>query len=248
MSGRAADWHSACLAAAHDPTSSDPMRVHAVPMGLAMAYLIESDAGLVLVDAGFPRQERRVLRRMHRLGRRDLRLIFVTHAHLDHYGSAAALRRETGARIAVHRADGQAMARGETPLGSTRGRGRLTQALLPLLLPLLGPEPTPADLLLEDGDDLGVEGLDARVLHTPGHTPGSSCLVVGGRVAFAGDLLSTTGRPHPQRTYAHDWLLIPKSLARLQALEPRRVYAGHGRRPLSGQALQRIRLELREVP
>jgi len=209
-------------------------------MGMATAYLIESDGGLVLVDAGLPRYERRVMRRMRALGRDDLRFIFITHAHLDHYGSAAALRRLTGAPIAIHRADGDAMAWGETPVGSVRGRGRLLWALLRLFEPYLQPEPTPPDLLLDDGDDLRAYGLDAEVLHTPGHTPGSSCLIVEGRIAFVGDLLSTSVRPCVQCSFANDWSLIPKSLARLQALRLDLVYAGHGSRPLSGEALQRL--------
>jgi len=216
------------------------LQVHNISLGMARAYLVESEAGLALVDAGLPRYERSVLRRMRTLGWDDLQLIFITHAHLDHYGSAAALRRLTGAPIAVHRADGEAMARGETRLGSVRGRGRLLRAFLPLFGPCLRPEPTVADLLLSDGDDLGAYGLDAVVLHTPGHTPGSSCLLVEGQVAFVGDLLSTIGRPHVQRFFADDWSLIPGSLARLQALRPEWVYVGHGRRPLSGQALQHL--------
>jgi glyoxylase-like metal-dependent hydrolase (beta-lactamase superfamily II) len=181
-----------------------------------------------------------VLRRIKSLGRNDLRLIFITHAHLDHYGSAAALQRLTGAPIAIHRADGQAMAQGKTHLGSVHGRGRLVQALLPLFEPYLRPEPTVADLLFDDGDDLRAYGLDARVFHTPGHTPGSSCLLVEKKLAFVGDLLSTTGRPHVQRFFADDWSLVSDSLVRLQALRPEWVYVGHGRRPLSGQALQRL--------
>ncbi|MDY6876535.1 MAG: MBL fold metallo-hydrolase [Chloroflexota bacterium] len=209
-------------------------------MGIATAYLIESASGLVLVDAGLPHHEQSVLRRMQALGQDDLRLIFITHAHLDHYGSAAALRLFTGAPIAIHRADGDMMARGETHLGSVRGRGRLMWALLRLFGPYLRPEPTPPDLLLDDGDDLRAYGLDAVVLHTPGHTPGSSCLIVEGRVAFVGDLLSTSVRPHVQRSCADDWALIPESLNRLQVLGLEWVYAGHGRRPLSGKILQRM--------
>ena len=214
------------------------LRVHDISMRMARAYLIESDAGLVLVDAGLPGYEQSVLRRMRALGRDDLRLIFITHAHLDHYGSAAALRRITGAPIAIHSADGDAMARGATPIRSARGRGQLTQALLPLLDRCLRPEPTTPDLLLGDGDDLRACGLDASLLHTPGHTPGSSCLIVEGRLAFAGDLLSTMGRPHVQDIFADDWSLVPASLARLQALRPEWVYPGHGRRPLSREAFQ----------
>jgi glyoxylase-like metal-dependent hydrolase (beta-lactamase superfamily II) len=135
------------------------------------------------------------------------------------------------------------MARGETPIGAARGRGRWVRRLLPWLERILRPEPTPPDVLLEDGAALEPFGLAATVLHTPGHTPGSCCLVVAeaeaGALAFVGDLLSATGRPHVQRYFAHDWALIPDSLARLQAIRPAWVYPGHSH-PLSGEDLQRL--------
>ena len=60
------------------------------------------------------RMKGHILNVMSKLDRRDLRLIYFTHAHLDLYGSAAAIRRLTSAAIAVHHAGGQAMAGGET--------------------------------------------------------------------------------------------------------------------------------------
>lgn len=199
----------------------------------------------MLVDAGLPGQERAILRRVQAAGGGRLRLIAITHAHLDHYGSAAALRRLTGAPIAIHRTDGEAMARGETLLGkpllgTVRGWGKVVQALLPLFERVLRPEPTPADLCMEEGDGLERFGLEATVVRTPGHTPGSICLVVEGRLGFVGDLLSTNGRPHVQRLYAQDWSLLQESLHRLHGLGLARLYPGHGRRWLDGQALAHL--------
>jgi len=213
-------------------------------LGLSQAYLLETDAGAVLVDAGSPHQERVILRHLQALGAgngcRFLQLIFITHAHLDHYGSAAALRRLTGAPVAIHRADAEAMARGETRLGLARGRGKLMRLLLPLVELCLRPEPVTPDLLLEDGDRLGDYGLETRVIHTPGHTLGSSCLIVEEQLGFVGDLLSNTGRPHLQSLYAEDWSLLRQSYAQLQGIELETVYPGHGRRPVSGKALQQL--------
>ena len=213
-------------------------RVHAVPLGLSEAYLLESDTGLVLVDAGSPHQERLILRHLRALGSDNLKLIFITHAHLDHYGSAAALRRLTGAPVAIHRADAEALARGETRLGSAQGRGKLMAVLLPLVELFFRPEPVTPDLLLEDGDCFADFGLEARVIHTPGHTLGSSCLIVEERLGFVGDMLSNTSRPHLQSLYAEDWSLLKQSYARLQGIELETVYPGHGRRPVSGKVLQ----------
>lgn len=216
------------------------MRIHAIGLRMSRAYLIETENGLVLVDAGLRGEENRILAAMSRLGRDDLRLIYITHAHLDHYGSAAALKRITGAPIAVHQADVEAMAAGQTRLGEARGQGRLLAALLPLAHPLLRPEPAEADIPLEDDQRLDELGLDAVALHTPGHTFGSTCLVVEGRLAFSGDLVTTTGGPHAQRAFAEDWNQVWPSVRRLQASRPEWVYPGHGRKPLSGSDLQKL--------
>ena len=217
------------------------IRVHSIPTRLARSYLIESDEGLYLVDTGAPGSERAVLRLMRKLGRDDLRLIYITHAHLDHYGSATALRRITGAPIAVQRADAGRMARGETHLGEMRGWGKLIGAFKKMLEPHMKPEATRPDILLDDGDTLNDRGLNAKVVHIPGHTHGSSCLLVEGRLAFVGDLLSTVGRLHAQRFFAEDWSQIPESLERLKELGVEWVYAGHGRRALSGSGLGKLR-------
>ena len=219
---------------------ADPLRIHKIKLRMSLAYLVESDSGLVLVDAGLRGEEKRILAAMSPINRQDLKLIYITHAHLDHYGSAAAIRRETGAPIAVHRADGPAMVAGETRLGQARGQGRILAACLPLVHPLLRPEPAEADILLEDGQRLDDYGLDGRALHTPGHTLGSTCLVVEERLAFSGDLVTSTGGPHVQRAFAEDWAEIPNSVRRLQAVKPEWVYPGHGRHLLSGEDLQAL--------
>ncbi|HUS93801.1 MAG TPA: MBL fold metallo-hydrolase [Patescibacteria group bacterium] len=216
------------------------LKVHAIPLKLSMAYLIESEAGLVLVDAGLRGEEKRILAKIKILGRVDLKLIYITHAHLDHYGCAAAMRRITGAPIAIHCQDAEAMAQGETRLGTARNFGRVIQALLPLANPLLRPEPVRADIMLEDGQVLTEPGLPATVLFTPGHTMGSTCLLFENRFAFAGDLVTNSGQPRRQRFFAEDWSLLPGSLARLQEQNPETTYSGHGMEPIRGQQLQML--------
>ncbi|MEJ2550388.1 MAG: MBL fold metallo-hydrolase, partial [Anaerolineales bacterium] len=170
-----------------------------------------------------------------------LRLIFITHAHIDHYGSAAALRRATGAPIAIHHADVNTMAMGRSPLGDPRGMGRIVGAVMPLIERIVPLEPTEADIVLKDGDSLDDYGIDAYVLHTPGHTLGSSSLIVEGKYAFVGDLLSTYRKPHVQRLFAQDWSAIGQSLDRLEAGKPELIYSGHGKRPLTLQELIGLR-------
>jgi glyoxylase-like metal-dependent hydrolase (beta-lactamase superfamily II) len=215
-------------------------RIHSLRAGLSAAYLIEAEGGWVLVDTGSPGQAGQILSTLRALGGGRLRLIYITHAHFDHYGSARALRQQTGAPIAIHAADEGAMAAGETPIRSVRGRGWLGRLLLSPVEWALHPVPTRADVILTDGQRMDAHGLDAVVMHTPGHTSGSSSLIVANQVAFVGDLLATRGGLHAQNLYANDWSELANSVARLKEYELSRIYAGHGRRPASGAQLREL--------
>ena len=225
------------------PRADESIQVHRIATGgVANAFLIASTEGMILVDAGPPLMEQQILDKMVELGRNDLRLIFITHAHIDHYGGASIIRAVTGAPIAIHRADADALAKGETRLGSINYVPRwATDPLLPALEPYARIRPTEADILLDDGDRLDAYGLDGYLLHLPGHTPGSAGIVIEDRLAFVGDLLSTTGTPHIQRMYAHDWPQVLESVDRLAEIAPKLIYAGHGSQPLTPEELHALR-------
>lgn len=209
-----------------------PVCIHTVRTWLSNAYLIESQAGLILVDTGPVGSERVILEAMSEIGRSELRLIFLTHAHFDHCGSSDALRRATGAPVAVHQADAEDLFAGMTRIGDAQGIGKIGRLFLPLVSHFLQPAGIRPDIKVADGDDLSRVGLPAAVIHTPGHTPGSSCLWVEDRLIFAGDLFSTTRGPAVQHFFADDWAKVAASIWRVAALRPERIYPGHGLRPL----------------
>lgn len=195
---------------------------------------------MIIVDAGFSNAARDVLRLIGHLGHtpRDVRLVFLTHVHMDHVGSAAELRRWTGAPIAVHRADVAKARAGGHPL--PRGRGLGGKVLehtfngLGMRFWYEGFEP---DILLDEGRTLNDFGLNARVVHTPGHTLGSLSLALEDGVMLIGDAMINqirVGMP----LYGEDILLSYESLRKIHALSPRVLYSGHGA-PFSGQDLKR---------
>jgi hydroxyacylglutathione hydrolase len=117
-----------------------------------------------------------------RLARRQLTLkqIIVTHAHIDHIGGAAQLRRVTGAPVLFHQAD--------LPI---LGMMEMQAAWIGVATP----EQTALDQSADDGLSAGIPGLEAEVIHTPGHTPGSICLhfpkqelLLAGDTLFAGSV------------------------------------------------------------
>lgn len=219
----------------------DRTHIHVLTCGYGLAFLVELSQGLLLIDSGSPGHHGRVLAKMRMLRRSDLKAIWITHAHYDHYGSARALRELTGAPIGVHSADAQYLENGQSPLGSSRRYGFLLCLALPLVN---GISPLPAtipDFTLADGETLERFGLDATVVHTPGHTPGHTSISLANGIAFTGDLIAGVARKRLQYLVATDWEQLPGSLARLQARQPDWVYTGHSPRPIPGRVLQAIK-------
>jgi hydroxyacylglutathione hydrolase len=215
------------------------MNIHILSTGFGLSFLLEYPHGLYLIDTGSPGRQAAVLGKMKSLGRTDLKLIWITH--YDHYGSAAALRAQTGAPVAVHPADAESLAYGLSPSGVSHGRGAVLTLALSLLTRARPLPPARPDFLLEDGSSLERFGLGASILHTPGHTPGHTCVLLEDGTAFAADLIARNPRPRLQDLLATDWTQLQTSLARLQAVGPQRVYTGHSRRPITGTAFQQIR-------
>lgn len=155
--------------------------------------------------------------------------IVLTHSHFDHITGCAVLKSAyPAAKIYLHEAEA-------AELSGSGVAGPMNQSVLrffgaPELLEVVGSQPA-ADFLLRDG--MSVFGW--KVLHTPGHTPGSICLYnaaagEGGRgVLISGDTLFDYGGYGRTDMYGGDEAEIHKSLARLRRDIPAGtlVYPGH---------------------
>lgn len=114
----------------------------------------------IVVDPGDDTERILEILRRHKL---KPRAIVSTHTHIDHVGGLPALHRATGAPVLIHEAD--------LPLY----KGLDVQAQW---LGVPTPESAAIDSFVKEGDSLRWGNFNARVLHTPGHTPGSICLLV----------------------------------------------------------------------
>jgi glyoxylase-like metal-dependent hydrolase (beta-lactamase superfamily II) len=205
------------------------VHVYRINAGTSNIFLLTSKKGMILIDAGWPGFEDRVVRLLHQLHRTDLRLIIITHGHFDHYGSAAAIRRLTGAVIAIHKLDESFMAFGKTPLGHKHGMGILAGTLLPIGEFFMQIEPTFANIVFNESFSLSPYGIDGYVQHTPGHTYGSCSVIINNEIIFTGDVLCVDkGLIQSQRFFAFDWDVQAYSLTLLKSLSPLRCYPGHG--------------------
>jgi glyoxylase-like metal-dependent hydrolase (beta-lactamase superfamily II) len=216
------------------------MNIFRISCRLSNAYLVKTPSGSVLIDTGAPGSENIILKAIKEYNFK-LSLIFITHAHMDHFGSAAKIKQATNAPIVIHQSDSQMLTEGKTILGSCRGAGKVIQIFLPLIENILKTEPVTPDWIVEDRDSLDFLGIDAICVHAPGHTPGSSALILEDGSVFVGDLISSTGKPHLQRYFAQDWLQIEKSIRKLQDFNPSWLYPGHGSQPVPGKWLDSLK-------
>jgi len=166
----------------------------------------------VVVDPGDNIPE--ILSRLHKHGL-TLRQIVITHAHIDHVGGAVLLKKATGAPVFLNQHDLGLLGAMEIQAG---------------WLGVPTPEVASPDASADDGLTVGLATLRAEVIHTPGHTPGSICLLfrqqhllLGGDTLFAGSIGRTDlpGGDGPQilRSLRDRLMVLP---------ETTRVLPGHG--------------------
>ena len=198
-------------ASARSGSSTARISSHTVGAFQENSYIVvdEATSRAVIVDPGA--EGDRLVRAIRATGA-ELEAIWLTHAHVDHVGGIAAVRRVWTVPILLHAAD--------APLYARAGE-QAAHFGLPF------DDPPDYDTELRDGATVTVGGLEFSVLHTPGHAPGH-CVFVGHGVVLAGDLLfaGSIGRTDLPLSDARQ---MSASLARVSALAPELVvYPGHG--------------------
>lgn len=173
-------------------TSPKIIRIPILPFHMVNAYLIRVPGGCIVVDAGLPGSESKVgsVLSRHGLSFKDIQLIVITHAHVDHAGGAARLRQLSGAPIVGHNGD-LAHFRREVPMTfcPTGWAGRLFLRAPLIYQPYTGFTP---DILLAQDEvlDLNSYGLPGLIQHTPGHTAGSLSVTLATQEILVGDLVA----------------------------------------------------------
>ena len=205
--------------------------LHPIRSSRVCCHLLVEGEQVVLIDTGFIGEVPRIEKCLHDLGLgfQSIAAILLTHGHLDHAANLARLVELTGAPVYAH-PDEQAHIDGVYPYrGWSRGCGFL-ESIGRLGL---GYRPAPITHFIQDGDELPFWG-GLRVIHLPGHTAGH-CGFYSARhdLLFSGDLFASyrfsVHRPPPFLNSCPE--LFPASMARVRALNPRRILPNHYDRP-----------------
>ncbi len=212
--------------------------LHRVGSDQVNVYLVEDASGVTIVDAGLSGQFGEVEEELNAMGRSlgDVRGVVLTHGDTDHVGFAERLRGEHGVPIYVHEAD-TTLARGEIKKKISWGKMRPGPVLRFLWYSGrrggLRITPVSEVVTFGDGDVLELPG-SPRVIHVPGHTPGSVAIHVPAVDAlFVGDAMTTgnvlTGAKGPAPApFTMDPVQALASLGKLDDVGAAWLLPGHG--------------------
>ena len=128
----------------------------------ASVHIIDTGAGLIMLDSGYQQSLFLVIDNMYKVGLspHDIKYIMLTHGHIDHFGGARALKELTGAKIVLGRAD-EDYATGKRDLSYAKELGmNFYETFQP-------------DILIDDGDEITLGNTTVRAVATPGHTEGA---------------------------------------------------------------------------
>ncbi len=196
--------------------------VHAIRMIGSNSFLIVEDE-LTLIDAGHRGSLRLLRGQVERIGRdiHEITRIVCTHGHPDHVGGAHEIAHATGAPVHMH------------PNDVSRLRITFREAIAGRPAPgtiLADLTPLPKHVVpVDDGAVIPALG-GLRVIHTPGHTPGSICLYTEERrLLIVGDILQRKGRDltYPNYVWSDDMGLARRSIARIAELDVDTILFAH---------------------
>ncbi len=200
------------------------------------SFCVEQDGSAILIDTARTQYLDRISAACQG---KNIRLILLTHGHVDHIQNTAALQRELHAPVAMHIADiGLIQNNLDEPMSAHTLIGKL-------VLKLTGSsftnriEPFKPDIFLRNGDRLDTYGVDATVIGLPGHTKGSIGVLLDSGDFFVGDALMNLLFPSKSLLYGGPKEML-LSAAKISEVKPTTIYFGHGRLEPANKTMQRV--------
>jgi glyoxylase-like metal-dependent hydrolase (beta-lactamase superfamily II) len=204
--------------------------IRIIGMTFVNAFLIKVTDGFILIDTGLAMHWDRLNKELETAGclPGNLKLVIITHGDFDHTGNCFKLREKYHCKIAMHEKDLPMVENGMRPKRKVKSFiAKVLMTLRKIMRKKFTFEFFKPDLFLTDGQRLTEYGLDASVIHLPGHTKGSIGILTDDGILFAGDLFTNRAKPDTA-TYIENSDELKNSLSRLKTMNITTVYPGHG--------------------
>jgi len=220
-----------------------PSQTAIINLGGVNCYLLGAGDGYILIDTGFSGKRAQLEKSLENAGCKPgkLKLIVLTHGDADHVGNADFLRSMYACKIAMHSSDSGMVQEGDMSRNRKEKPDKMS-----LIARLMGfvfgvffkgamnfDKFTP-DILIDEGFDLSIYGLNAKILHIPGHSKGSIGILTDDGKFFCGDFAYNI----PGFGFIDDMADHNASMEKLIQLKIETIYPGHGN-PFTMDALIR---------
>lgn len=162
--------------------------------GMINCFLIKGDKKHILVDTGVPNSEKIIIRQLNKFGiyKKDIGLIIITHAHIDHFGSANKLKQLLRVPILAHKSDVGSYIAGRADI-TTMKLNKPYWWVFKQIIKNQRAEPFQPDILIEGDMEYNLKewGANGKIIHTPGHTPGSLSIILENGEAVIMDMMAS---------------------------------------------------------
>lgn len=214
-------------------------------------YLVKCEGSAALIDAGCGEDGAAIVRNIETAGvdPAEVRTLFLTHAHYDHAGGAAQLRRLLGLAVVAGPATAALLEAGDEV-----GIGLVAARAAGLYTPEARFEPCPVERIVRDGERVAIGAIELQAVATAGHSADhlSWWLETPGAVLFGGDSVFPGGRVIVQALPDCNLLEYAATIRRLADLPVRSLLPGHGIIAIDGGAAHighaAARLDALETP
>ena len=188
-------------------------------------YLIKSSLGFVLIDTGSKGKRKKLEIELEKAGCTpdNFHLVILTHGDFDHSGNCAYLKEKYNVEISMHVNDEEMVKTGDQFYHWKDGR-RLFRRILTALFSIRRFTP---DFTIDEGFSLSTYGINARIIHLPGHSAGSIGILTDNGDFFCGDLFTNTDKPE-LNSILQDEMDAKYSIKKLKNYLIDIIYPGHG--------------------
>ena len=217
--------------------------------GFTKIFLLRTEKGYIQFDTGYKSDFKKYLKLLdeHNIDPKEIKLIVVNHAHFDHVGALKEVKELTGAQVLVHTKEAKYIRQGvSAAVKPLNLRNKILFKFLPKSITFY--DPVEPDILIKDDFPLQEYGINAKVIHTPGHTAGTISIITAKGNAIVG--CSVHGFPLRLRpglpTVAKDIDQVVSSWKRILDEGAVNLLSSHGK-PLSIEKMKKILRKKRRV-
>jgi hydroxyacylglutathione hydrolase len=159
--------------------------------GRSNVFLLTNGDKNILIDTSPANKWRKLERRLRKHHIDHIEYLILTHSHYDHTGNTSRIKSRFGSQVILHRNEEYYLKTGEiiVPKGTNPVTRFIINYLASKVTDQLKFEPCQPDILVDSDFDLAGFGFNGRIVHTPGHSPGSVSIIIDDELAFVGDTM-----------------------------------------------------------